>query len=537
MRMCVTRHRAARWATVSVMLAVLVVTASAGAAANVTRPRLAANASGSDRIALGTLDVNSSARTVCSARLNRGGRVGRLGTLRTGPGGGGQWRWTIARGAPGGRWTAHVTCGTRHRAGSQITFSVPQPVERAAGTIRLVKPATARGHATNTYASKRGGNGAAGGNPYPQGQCTWWVWSRRPDLPWFSGDSGNAKNWISSAQARGIPTGTAPVAGAVAVFQPGQYGAGGYGHVAYVESVQGSNIVISEANAGGPPGSRRTIGSSGLRFIYGGQAGNGPGAAAPAPPPPPPPVPVGTFAHHVYHTCANGECGLRAHSIPSVSAPVTAIRNDGDVVGIVCQITGDRVSGKDGSSSSVWDKLADGSYASDLYIDTSGTNGAFSPPIPRCAQASVPQPASPAPVPQPSPPSPVPVTHYNCGSTTNTLGHYVPAGKHWANDFVAQGNVISGGFLQLVANTDGQDHRAAIGIYTGGPDTLGAVLGQVTVPVSGNGGMSFTFPQPIHVTPGQRLWVAAVGIGDFTASDEDNGGTDGCFIGHVDGTR
>jgi hypothetical protein len=49
--------------------------------------------------------------------------------------------------------------------------------------------------------------------------------------------------------------------------------------------------------------------------------------------------------------------------------------------------------------------------------------------------------------------------------------------------------------------------------------------------------VSFTFPQPIHVTPGQRLWVAAVGIGDFTASDEDNSGTDGCFIGHVDGTR
>jgi surface antigen len=405
---------------------------------------------------------------------------------------------------------------------------VPTPVARAAGSVRLVKPGTVRGHATNTYASKNGGNGAAGANPYPHGQCTWWVWSRRPDLPWFSGNSGNASNWISSAQAHGIATGTVPVVGAVAVFQPGQYGAGGYGHVAYVERVQGSNIVISEANAGGPPGSQRTIGSSGLHFVYGGPAGNGPGTPPPPAPPPPRPAPPGTFRHRVQNTCANGSCGLREHNAASLSAPVTAIKNDGDDVDIVCQVAGDRVYGKDGSSSSVWDKFADGSYASDYFIDTPGTYGAFSPPIPRCAQAGAPQP----PAPPPSP-GPAPVTHYNCPSTTNTVGHYVARGTHWANDFVAQGSVITGGFLQLVANADGQDHRAAIGIYTGGPDTLSGVLGQVTVPVSGNGGVSFTFPQPINVTPGQRLWVGATGIGDFTASDASNG----CLIGHVDGTR
>jgi surface antigen len=60
----------------------------------------------------------------------------------------------------------------------------------------------------------------------------------RQDLPWFSGDSGNALNWASSARAHGFATGTKPVAGAIVVFQPRVQGAHKtLGHVAYVESV------------------------------------------------------------------------------------------------------------------------------------------------------------------------------------------------------------------------------------------------------------------------------------------------------------
>jgi len=57
---------------------------------------------------------------------------------------------------------------------------------------------------------------------------------------------------------------------------------------------------------------------------------------------------------------------------------------DGDAVDIVCQTTGQSVSGKDGSSSDVWDKTVQGDYAADFYINTPGTTGSFSPPIPRC---------------------------------------------------------------------------------------------------------------------------------------------------------
>jgi hypothetical protein len=127
------------------------------------------------------------------------------------------------------------------------------------------------------------------------------------------------------------------------------------------------------------------------------------------------------------------------------------------------------------------------------------------------------------------------VLSYNCGSTANAFGHYVPAGKHWANEFTAQSGTITGGYLLLGANTDGGNHQASVGLFTGGPYTLSGELGSVTVSVSGYGGVSFSFPSPLHVTPGQTLWLVASGVGDFTAYDQNNGGSDGCFIGRLEG--
>jgi len=52
----------------------------------------------------------------------------------------------------------------------------------------------------------------------------------------------------------------------------------------------------------------------------------------------------------------------------------------GTIVVIVCQTTGDLVNGV----TSVWDFLTTSGYVTDFFMDTSGINGAFSPPIPRC---------------------------------------------------------------------------------------------------------------------------------------------------------
>ena len=510
----------------SAVCAVIVTTGSAQAAST-TVPVMTANAAGSDNTVVGTLNVHWRRRATCSATLTAEGLRGSLHRGRTASGGGIEWRWVAGASAPGGQWTAAVRCsqGNSH-AGASARFLVPRSTPR--GRVhQLIRPGSVHVRSSDGYAGKGNGLGSGGGDPYPAGQCTWYAWSRRPDLPWFSGEAGNAKNWISSARARGIPTGTAPATGAIVVFAPGQDGAGYYGHVAYVESVNGSSITIAEANYNGYPAvHKRTVSSSGLHFIYGGLAGHGPGAPVPAPSPPSPTAPAGTYPHHVYHTCANGACGLKIHTEPSLSAPLVTIKNDGDEVFIVCQTTGDTVYGIDGSSSSVWDKLSESNYASDFYIDTPGTNGAFSPPIPRCAAES----------PSPSP-SPQTVTHYNCPDTPSAFGHYVPAGKHWGNDFIAQGSTISGGHLDIGANVDGNNHQASIGIFTGGPDTLSGELGSVTVNVNGYGGVNFTFPLTIHVTPGESLWLVASGSGDFTAYDQNNGGADGCFIGNLQGVQ
>ena len=125
---------------------------------------------------------------------------------------------------------------------------------------------------------------------------------------------------------------------------------------------------------------------------------------------------------------------------------------------------------------------------------------------------------------QASPPSPV--VHYDCPNT-NGVGKYVPPDHYWQNPFTTRGAVITGGWLLLGANSDGGDHRAKIGIYTG-PNRAGP-LGEVVQQVTGYDGESFTFPTPIRVTPGQTLYVTVTGVGDLTAYDN------GCFIGRVDG--
>jgi hypothetical protein len=120
------------------------------------------------------------------------------------------------------------------------------------------------------------------------------------------------------------------------------------------------------------------------------RSSNPPPPTAPPPPPvssspaPAPPGPA-TYRYYVYHTCANGACGLNLRAGPGYSSyPITRVLVDGDPVDIVCQTRGEPVSGLDGSSSNVWDKLIQGDYAADFYIDTPGMTGSFSPPIPQC---------------------------------------------------------------------------------------------------------------------------------------------------------
>ena len=97
----------------------------------------------------------------------------------------------------------------------------------------------------------------------------WKIHSTGRYVPHFGG-AGNANQWPSTAARHGISSGSTPKAGAAAVMNIGYYG-----HVMYVESVNGDGtITISDYNRGwdglyrGPDARGSRISASGLTYIY-----------------------------------------------------------------------------------------------------------------------------------------------------------------------------------------------------------------------------------------------------------------------------
>lgn len=103
------------------------------------------------------------------------------------------------------------------------------------------------------------GYAANSGNRYTWGTCTWYVYNRKPNIGSFWGNGGYG--WVAAAEESGFATGSTPVAGAIAVES---------GHVAYVESVSGGYVNISEMNYAGGVGivHYRTVPASTFSYIY-----------------------------------------------------------------------------------------------------------------------------------------------------------------------------------------------------------------------------------------------------------------------------
>lgn len=93
-----------------------------------------------------------------------------------------------------------------------------------------------------------------GGNTYPAGQCTWYVYNRLVEAgaPHYN-YLGNGQDWVRGLVARGWKSSPVPVAGAVMSTQGGfDYTMGEYGHVSYVEYVNDDgSFLISECNING----------------------------------------------------------------------------------------------------------------------------------------------------------------------------------------------------------------------------------------------------------------------------------------------
>lgn len=90
-------------------------------------------------------------------------------------------------------------------------------------------------------------------NPYTnsglRGQCTWYVWGRTYEVTGkqISSSMGDAQNWINSAINLGYSVGNKPSKNSIMVLSGGTYG-----HVAYVDGWDGTNIKFSEGNFNNP---------------------------------------------------------------------------------------------------------------------------------------------------------------------------------------------------------------------------------------------------------------------------------------------
>lgn len=78
------------------------------------------------------------------------------------------------------------------------------------------------------------------------GQCTWYAWGRAYERTGVSLNecTGNAATWYNAAQKAGRSVGSTPKANSIAVFGT----SAGYGHVGYVEAVNGNTVTLSESN-------------------------------------------------------------------------------------------------------------------------------------------------------------------------------------------------------------------------------------------------------------------------------------------------
>ncbi len=117
------------------------------------------------------------------------------------------------------------------------------------------------------------GAGGSGSWSFAYGDCTWYVATQRK-VTW----GGNADQWWANAAAAGYLEGQTPEVGSIVVWGPDVPGESyGYGHVAYVEAVQGNQFEVSEMNFSGVPGGGwdrvdyRWVpdGAGYLGFIYG----------------------------------------------------------------------------------------------------------------------------------------------------------------------------------------------------------------------------------------------------------------------------
>ena len=86
-------------------------------------------------------------------------------------------------------------------------------------------------------------------NPYSSPQCTWYCWGRAKEkgtpIPTLHAD---ARGWYTAASNVGLSVGTVARENSIVVFRGAGTENSNYGHVAFVEKINGNTAYLSESN-------------------------------------------------------------------------------------------------------------------------------------------------------------------------------------------------------------------------------------------------------------------------------------------------
>jgi hypothetical protein len=340
-----------------------------------------------------------------------------------------------------GRWTIAAACVPTGTTNRQTISTIVLIVNKAAARGGLVGshgPAVSLPLIEPPFGIGRGG--AGNGNPFQQGECTYWGYQNRPDIYETSVADGapaggpipndphgrmwwDAFDWAKMASEYGhFPEGTTPEVGAIWVEAPGPQN-DYYGHVTYVTSVISSTTFLdSEMNTNGELDGphynmRRTV-SAGSVFIY----------QLPAPSQSAPPNPdqyVGTIVQWNGDTKAQKTAWLVGDDLHRRWIPTIAVYQ--------C-LKAQGVPGPVALSSSVLNELPDLTNEWATCADAGGGAGGGAGPTPTSSPPPTPTPApTTAPTTAPTPaPTPAPNSRgtysETVGGVTHTWTDYTDAG-------------------------------------------------------------------------------------------------------------
>ncbi|ABJ68886.1 cell wall hydrolase P40 [Lacticaseibacillus paracasei] len=160
-------------------------------------------------------------------------------------------------------------------AATQAALKTVAASTASSSTTSSSSSATSTSTIANNTASGSGSHAdfSGSGNTYPWGQCTWYV---KSVAPWAGNGWGNGAQWGGSAAAAGFTVNHTPAAGSIIVFAAGQSvggqwtADGSYGHVAYVQSVSGDSVTISQGGMGfsSPTGPNTQTISGASSYVY-----------------------------------------------------------------------------------------------------------------------------------------------------------------------------------------------------------------------------------------------------------------------------